>query len=107
MNLFSRFEQDDSFSSAERILIHCLISHGEEISSLSVSQIELECAVSRASIYRFISKCGYPGFITFQMALYDDYHGWIAAQTRLDADYPFAPGTPHSKLLPNFWMTLL
>lgn len=96
MNLFSRFEQDSSFSPAERALADYLLIHGDELRTMTISQLELECPVSRAVIYRFITKCGFSGFLPFRIALQADYQSWIRTKEGPDASYPFKAGDSSS-----------
>lgn len=92
MNILSYLETASGFTPAEKNIAKWILNHAEEAAGFSTGQIEMECHVSRAGVYRFIAKCGCTGLQNLISQVVKDYPEWKNAKNPLDYDCPFKKG---------------
>lgn len=83
-------ETSDLFSSNEKEVAQYLLSHKEDIKSLSITDISKETFTSPSTTVRLAQKLGYNGWKELKEAFYDEIRYLESHFTEIDPNIPFS-----------------
>lgn len=97
MGLIHQLEQKKDFTQGECVIAEYILSHREEVSSLSIVELARQTFSSNASIIRLCRKLGTAGYREFRLAFVSEQEKHRFEEYSGDVNYPFAhrdgPGT--------------
>ena len=67
MNIITQLEFELNFTNSEKEIAHYLLSHGEDVLKLTVSQLSQKTYTSPATIVRLCQKLGLEGYNDFKI----------------------------------------
>lgn len=103
--ILEKMEQIEQFTDAERQIIHYLLTHSEDVLSLSVRDLAKHTFTSASTVNRLANKLtGGEGFIRFKAGFFREMHRSAASclEESPNPDAPSGSGHPsNSEMLPH------
>lgn len=99
MNIYSKLNDQNLFSSAEQILVNYILEHKESINGFSIRKLSKQSGVSISTIYRVLDKLGVSGFSELKLQLTNHWESYQHERTNVDYNYPFGHHSTHYQIL--------
>ena len=87
MNIITQLEFELNFTNRE--IAHYLLSHGEDVLKLTVSQLSQKTYTSPATIVRLCQKLGLEGYNDFKIKYSAELENKTAQMNNIDVNFPF------------------
>lgn len=89
MNIITQLEFELNFTNSEKEIAHYLLSHGEDVLKLTVSQLSQKTYASPATIVRLCQKLGLEGYNDFKIKYSAELENKTTQMNNIDVNFPF------------------